>query len=184
MALYRKGDRVWVAGEVVADQRAGEPSAEVRLSGMLGSQARVFNTAELSLRWAHFEVGDTVTWNRDAENIGIVRATLGAAQNMRLWVEDPNGMVTLMATSCEYIPPSNNLLVAAARSLVDPELIDAIPPGWMRWDGKAPPELYGSWITVRVMFKDRTEQPLTQDFDWMADRGDNPIIAYFDEIPF
>jgi hypothetical protein len=119
MPLYRKGDRVWVAGEVVADQLPGD-SVQVRVAGMSLAEARWFNhEAQVMLRWAHFEVGDTVTWNRDAENVGIVRATLGAAQDMRLWVEAPNGMVTLMATSCEYVPPSNNLLVAAARSLVD-----------------------------------------------------------------
>lgn len=61
-----------------------------------------------------------------------------------------------------------------------------LPPGWLAWDvSKGAPHLYGgSLITIHVMFKDGTQQPCTLDFDWMADRGDNPIIAYFDEIPF
>lgn len=180
MAKYRKGDRVWVAGDVVADQLPNDSSVQVRVAGMSLAEARWFNhEAQVMLNFAHFEVGDTVTWNRDAENIGIVRAKIGAAESMQLWVETPRGMVTLMATSCECVPPNNSLLTAAARSA-----LAYSRPGWTPWDGKEPPNLMGVWQGVTVMFKDRTEQRITEDFDWLADRGENPIIAYFDEIPF
>lgn len=70
------------------------------------------------------------------------------------------------------------------------EIIDKpVPPppfgtDWTNWDGKAPPKLYSDISFIRVRFKDGTEQQCAAGFDWMADRGDNPIVAYSDEIPF
>lgn len=52
---------------------------------------------------------------------------------------------------------------------------------WHVLEGRVPPTPSLVW---RVRFKDGTEEAVTQDFDWFADRGENPVTHYFDDIPF
>lgn len=69
--------------------------------------------------------------------------------------------------------------------LVSPPAVDP-DAGWTKFDASKGelPKLFSPVDWIKVRLADGTEEQCKVGFDWLADRGANPIVAYFDEIPF
>lgn len=60
-----------------------------------------------------------------------------------------------------------------------------LPEGWHSFDGKTVPTFYSFPPFVKIRFLDGTEMNMPDDFDWLNPADpENPVVAYFDEIPF
>lgn len=173
MPRFREGDAVLLRG--VVDEYYGATLVRVLVDG--ADAAVAVEEGELTMVTAAFQINDRVTWNRDAENIGIVRATIGAGSSMMLWVERPNGtMETLEATYCERagdVDPAE---------LETPPAPVAIEAEWTVHDpvlGAVP--VFGPNWFVDVKGKDGVTREMVSPalVDW------SNVIAYRDaEIPF
>jgi hypothetical protein len=181
MNRFRSGDRVSLEGVVLEHQAA--PDKAIRVKFVDSEATFSISPKGVKLIRSHFIVGDRVTWNRDAENIGIIRATAGAGLDQMLWVEKPNGkMETLDAIVCERAED------------VDPEEIAAPPPmpaggigsdGWIKWHGGQLPVGAVDFVEVRQRSGKQLPSAVAQSYRWSHAGDAFDIVAYrVDEMPF
>lgn len=177
---FRQGDEVTLRGVVTHPDIGGK--VYVEFEGVIGAIA--VNAIGLTLVNRRYQIGDVVE-ARGGQPPG-PHKVLGVHEG-DLWTRDQSGAHVILVgnTVQPYLAPAYVQSPAPPSDGIPTDL-DLVGRGWTIWRiGDPVPDLMNGGI-ADVLLADRKTHidPHAPDFDWNADRSDNPIIAYIDDLPF
>ncbi len=175
---FREGDVVSMLGSVTHPDIGGKVYIDIEGYGTVTTD-RPSRLTLISRRYRQ----DDVVERRDGKPPG--PHTVLGVHGEYLWTRDAAGahVVLVDSTVQPYVEPLVAVEAPApSRMTLDQELVSR---GFTLWSAGDPvPKLMNGGI-ASVRFLDGTiADPNAPGFDWNADRSDNPIIAYIDDLPF